>query len=310
MTYGELKLFSMQKMFHDITELTENSVTKPYLEKMPYVAACAITRTAALGFAKKKSVQITKIAIRNELENLQKKDIPYTITEKDVAFEAESGKAYYFECAGHGRAEIFVDEKSVKTVSFDTNAVFVKFRGIIENTQGSRVKIVFRAGEPYLVRNPAVYNADFAKEEDILENGEYTKYNLKKLTTDFFRFDSERFVEEKCGDGESTFRFCGECEIEIKNDASGSWNVPYLAYPTVINEKTADNEKIDLPCELCMILPFYIASELYLEEDSALAVGWRNKFETSLYEYASLKNRKGAKKAEVVTLKGAEYGAI
>lgn len=310
MTYRELKLFSMQKMFHDITELAENSVTKPYLEKMPYVASCAVTRVATMGFAKKKSVQITKIAIANMIKNSKDGDIPYTVTEKDVVFEAKSGKAYYFECAGKGRAEIFAGEKKVKTVSFDTNAVFAKFKGIIENEKGLFVKIVFKAGEPYLVRNPAVYNADFAKDEDVFENGEYAKYDLKKLTADFFSFDSGRFVEEKCTEAVNSFRFCGDGEIEIKNSASGSWNVPYLAYPTVINEETEDNEIIDLPYELCMILPFYIASELYLEEDSALAVGWRNKFEASLSEYASLKNCKGAKKARVVGLKGAEYDAI
>lgn len=309
MTYKELKLFSMQKMFCDITDLTQTNVTKPYLDKMPYVASCALSRAAALGFSKKKSVQITKIAIVNEIANV-KKDEPHTVVSKNIEFNAQCGKAFYFEACGRGKAEIYVGKNQIKTVVFDTKNTFLKYKGIFENPDFSTVKIVFLSGEPYIVRNVSVYNADFSKEEDVFENTQYEKYDLKEITNDFFSFDTSRFVEEKSNCKISNFRFCGDSEIEIRNDVSGSWNVPYLAYPTVINKETPDEEEIDLPYELCMILPFYIASELYLEEDSALAVGWRNKFESSLSEYSALRNQKASKKAKIVNIWEEQYGKI
>ena len=69
MTYKEIKLFSMQKMFHDITDLSINNVTKPYLDKMPYVVNCAITRVASIGCTKKKTLQITKVAVSNMINS-------------------------------------------------------------------------------------------------------------------------------------------------------------------------------------------------------------------------------------------------
>ncbi len=306
MTYKELKLFSMQKMFHDITEITKNSVTKPYLDKMPYVASCAVMRVASLGFAKKKSIQIAKLAVKNEIKT--KNDVPYTVVSKDVIFKGSCGKAYYFEACGCGKALIYVGESIVKTIVFNTDKIFEKFKGKFENLDFSEVKIVFVTGEPYIVRNPAIYNADFANDSDVCENSEYISYDLKELIDDFYCFDTSRFVDEKCNCNVNSFYFEKDSIIRIKSNVTGSWNVPYLAYPIVINSNTSDDAIIDLPYELCMILPFYIASELYLEDDSALAVGWRNKFETSLSEYSTIRNRSAVKKAEVVTFKEGAYG--
>ena len=310
MTYKEIKLFSMQKMFHDITSLSQNSVTKPYLDKMPYDVNCALTRVASVGCTKKKSVQITRVAVNNMLNCSKVKEKPYAVVAEAVTFSATTGKAYYFEASGSGKMEIYVGNEIVKSIVFSTDNTLKKFKGRFENEGNLPVKMVFLTGKPYLVKNPAIYDAMFENDEDVCENSEYIAYDLKKLTNDFYRFDTNTLVKEECSGGVNNFRFSSESVIEIKGDVSGTWTVPYLAYPTVVSEYTPDDREIDLPYELCVIIPFYVASELYLEEDSALAIGWRNKFESSLMEYARMRNQSLIKKAEVVDLGRECYGKL
>lgn len=303
MTYKEIKLFSMQKMFHDITDLSINNVTKPYIDKMPYVVNCAITRVASIGCTKKKTLQITKVAVSNMINSCKEKRKPCAVISEDVVFNAQSGKAYYFEASGSGKMEIYAGNNMVKSLVFSTGGSLKKFKGRFNNDEGLPVKMVFLKGKPYLVKNPAVYDADFENDESVCENSEYIAYDLKDLTNDFYRFDTNALVIEECSDRVNNFRFTSDTVIEIKADVSGTWTVPYLAYPTVITEYTPDDRNIDLPHELCLILPFYIASELYLEDDSALAIGWRNKFESSLSEYARMRNQSLVRKVEVVEMR-------
>lgn len=59
-------------------------------------------------------------------------------------------------------------------------------------------------------------------------------------------------------------------------------SVSYESFPSPITLSTGDNKKIDLPLELANLLPLYIASELYKDDDISLATVYRNEFETEL----------------------------
>lgn len=58
--------------------------------------------------------------------------------------------------------------------------------------------------------------------------------------------------------------------------------VSYNSYPTRITNETPDDEIINLQIDMLNILPLYIASELYKDDDIALATYYRNEFETEL----------------------------
>ena len=72
--------------------------------------------------------------------------------------------------------------------------------------------------------------------------------------------------------------------LYIQKDIVDKYNivVTYEKYPDAITSTTSDNAEIDLPLDMIRILPLYIASELYKDDDISLATTYRNEFETEL----------------------------
>ena len=61
----------------------------------------------------------------------------------------------------------------------------------------------------------------------------------------------------------------------------GDFEFFYDAKPTTITLSTPDSKKIDLPDDAVVLLPLYIASQLYKDDDNAIATMYRNEFETA-----------------------------
>lgn len=49
-----------------------------------------------------------------------------------------------------------------------------------------------------------------------------------------------------------------------------------------VSYETPANTEIDLPEDACVLIPLYIASELYKDDDIAIATQYRNEFEAGL----------------------------
>lgn len=58
--------------------------------------------------------------------------------------------------------------------------------------------------------------------------------------------------------------------------------VIYRTYVTPITSETPDDTILDIPYEVATILPTYMASELYKDDDLALSTVYRNQFEVEL----------------------------
>lgn len=311
MTYGELKLASLQKMFHDIKTLEENEVTKPYLDKMEYVANCAITRVCLVGAGIRKRFEIFKCTYPNMIKNFREYHKLNAVCQDDedkVKLYAENGRSMCVKLRGKGSVEIYVLGEKVKEHSFDTDDE-ITYKTSFTNSKNSPVTVIFKTTSNLFFSYPAIYSQIFSDEE-IPEYGQEILYNFKELVSDFYKFDSDNSVFQDCDEKGILYNFKDENTFSLKQDAHGKWSVPYIAYPNVITKDTPDDTQIMLPYELCLILPFYIASELYLEDDSGLSIGWRNKFESSLSEYAVLKKRPAMQKYEVVESVGGIYGTI
>jgi hypothetical protein len=54
------------------------------------------------------------------------------------------------------------------------------------------------------------------------------------------------------------------------------------ASAVVLSNTTADTEEIKLPYDSVLILPLYMASQLYKDDDRELCSVWRNEFENAL----------------------------
>ena len=58
--------------------------------------------------------------------------------------------------------------------------------------------------------------------------------------------------------------------------------IKYRIIPERFTTTTPWNTLIDLPYNICSIVPLYLASELYKDDDISLATSYRNQFETEL----------------------------
>ena len=74
----------------------------------------------------------------------------------------------------------------------------------------------------------------------------------------------------------------GDTVLVIPGNLAGVYTVWYAAYPQKITTTTPDTETIDMPEEAAVLIPLYIAAELYKEDELAMATVFRNEFEDGL----------------------------
>ena len=70
-------------------------------------------------------------------------------------------------------------------------------------------------------------------------------------------------------------------QIYLYNDTTKKYDkasIEHVSYDTKVNVE------IDLPEDACVLIPLYIASELYKDDDIALATQYRNEFEVGLQD--------------------------
>ena len=82
--------------------------------------------------------------------------------------------------------------------------------------------------------------------------------------------------------------------------------IKYRIIPERFTTTTPWNTLIDLPYNICAIVPLYLASELYKDDDISLATSYRNQFETELdYISSQMVNSLGVEHSRDV---GGYYG--
>lgn len=114
-----------------------------------------------------------------------------------------------------------------------------------------------------------------------LTSGRY-KVSLSHYRSDF-RALEELKLETAVGYGAAEdWTLEGDDVLVLPGSLAGTYTVWYAAYPAKITAETADEAELGLPEELCVLLPLYIASELYKEDELAMATMWRNEFEDGL----------------------------
>lgn len=67
----------------------------------------------------------------------------------------------------------------------------------------------------------------------------------------------------------------------IPGSFSGVFSVYYNAYPEIITSLTEDDYELTAPMEVQVLLPLYMASQLYKEDDNGIATTLRNEFEVA-----------------------------
>ena len=117
--------------------------------------------------------------------------------------------------------------------------------------------------------------------QDGTDTGLVQKYDFQTLVSDFHSFRDVYLDDGEEYRSTSLYQTEGDGVFVLPSEAIGTWTVYYNSYPQQITSATTDETELALDPEVAVLLPLYMASELYLEDDSALATSWRNKFEVA-----------------------------
>lgn len=111
--------------------------------------------------------------------------------------------------------------------------------------------------------------------------GSFRKYDMTELVKDFFAFAGQVYYTEGSTHKRTTSYYAENSTILVDKDAKGIFTVYYYAYPEEITAETLDDYVIPVSPDVCCLLPLYMASQLYKEDDNGIATSLRNEFEVA-----------------------------
>lgn len=306
MTWQDIKLATLQKMFASKGQTIQiDSSNEEYINSMPQACNEALQLLATAGKFIIEPLQIVLSPLPNLISDGTAKKT-YSIVNDTVSFEAWGAKSFYFKANGILEVHIYVGENeyiytpesseeeeeelsipiSINTKRFDA------FRGLIENPDNELVKITFTSTYPSNIKNIALYNASFAEAKDVQPFEDFIHYNLTDLAEDFYQLDSGEIYYE----GESKPRYIASSDyyqeadkvLVLKRSMPGTYTIYYKKYPQNITAETEDEYELILDPEVATLLPLYMASELYKDDDNAIATVYRNEFEVAFERLTQL----------------------
>lgn len=278
-TWYDLKLAVLQKMFSaDDVILTDES-TMGYLAAMPHCANEGLALLATAGKFITKSVKIAQM----DIVNLVSESISNPIHEfsDGYSYQTDRGQSFYFEVSGTGTCNIYVDNALFDTISID-NKGYEAYKGLIENTDDKAVKFEFITSYPMALKNVAIYKENFADANDVVPFTDKIKYDMTALAEDFYMIDPQGIYFEGAYQKylqTSDFYQEGTKTLVLDRDMIGNFTIYYRAYPPQITSETEDDYILPIDAEVYALLPLYMASQLYKDDDNGIATTYRNEFE-------------------------------
>lgn len=125
---------------------------------------------------------------------------------------------------------------------------------------------------------------EFAIVEDGTVN-EPLKVDLKTVVPDFYRI-AKLYYQKPSGYQElinnTDYQMLNNYELVLNGNKYGNYLLEYQNYPIKITNETLDTEEIELEKETAALIPLYIASQLYKDDDIAIATTYRNEFEAAV----------------------------
>ena len=290
-TWGDIKLATLQKMFAaDGSSIVADESTKDYLAGMPYAANEGLVRLATAGKFITKSLVISHMPPKNLIAEQKALAISDART---TTFSAENGHSFYLQFTGNARMDITGGDSTITTY-FTDDGTWFEWSGNIPNTANNKITITFTSDNPCYVKNVAIYEDTFPTDEEgkayVPEYGKYIKYDLKErakwVNSSFYNLGDNAIVYE----GGSTIKYLSTTDYYRESDhilvlpanMPGMYTVYYHAYPPVLTIDTLDEFVLEIDPDLAVLLPLYMASELYKDDDNGIATTYRNEFEVGL----------------------------
>ena len=168
-----------------------------------------------------------------------------------------------------------------------SNNSFRYYRGFIGALESNvvKVRIRFSGSYSYNVKNVAVYNVKRSDlVSDIPQYGTMCEYDISAMTNssdsaNFIAFTETNVVKHNGNYiPESDYVIVNEHTIAVPHDAEGEFTVYYMAYPAQISDSIAVSEVVDIDPQFAALIPLYIASNIYADDDISLASTCYNKY--------------------------------
>ena len=278
-TWYDLKLAVLQKMFSADDHIVADESTLGYISAMPHCANEGLALLATAGKFITKEAKITQMDIPNIIPDETANNIhEFSDT---YSYQADAGQSYYFECAGIGTCDISIEDVVIDTITLDEKSYKV-YKGLVLNPDKKPVKFTFTTSYPMALKNVAIYRETFETADDVVPFTEKVKYDMTAIAPDFFMIDPQGIYFEGAYQKylqTSDFYQEGTKTLVLDRDMVGSFTIYYRAYPEQLTADTEDETVLPLDPEVYSLLPLYMASQLYKDDDNGIATAYRNEFE-------------------------------
>ena len=288
-TWGDIKLKTLQKMFatnNGSTTIPTDNSTREYISAMPGAANEALQMLATAGKFIIKYIDIAHIPVKNLIpsaENIR------SVERGTISYEADGARSLYFELKGKVEMTASVGELTYLAESLDSTTAgngYTPYKYKLSNEANEKVVLTFTGNYPFSLKNVALYSAEYETAEEIPPYSEYIRYDLTEMVDDFYMIDNSEVIYE--GDADVA-RYTATTDyfqegfkvMLIHRSKPGNYRVHYKAYAPMITLETADDAVFSLDPEVAALLPLYMASQLYKDDDNGIATMYRNEFETA-----------------------------
>lgn len=282
MTWNDIKLATLQKMFSaDGLTIPNDDSTNDYLAAMPYVANEGILMMSTAGKYLIKHISISINPIPNLLGSQVGGSI-HNIVSGNQTYTGDNAKSYYFEATGKCNVTVKVGNEIVETIAINSIDEYTSYKNIIPNDTKARVTLEFDSEYPYSIKNIALYAAKYDEVEQIPAYAEKVRFSMAELVDDFHSINSIYFEGDigktRYIKTDEVFKE-GDKILALDREVPGNYIVYYNALPPAITAATDDDYVLPLDREVEALLPLYMASQLYKDDDISIATQYRNEFE-------------------------------
>jgi hypothetical protein len=131
--------------------------------------------------------------------------------------------------------------------------------------------------------NVCFYDCEFESDEDVPQYEKYIKIKMDDVLSDFYQLSPAELYDLGTSGNEYIVadKYFQEADktLVIERDRPGIYVIHYRAYPQKITLETPDTYEMSLDPEVEALVPLYMASQLYKDDDNAIATVYRNEFE-------------------------------
>jgi hypothetical protein len=298
-TWFDIKFRTMNKIYASKgNDIPNDSSSVDYIAAMPGACNEALQLLATAGKFIIKSIQIAHNPVKNLIADGKR---ILSSEGGTLTIQATNAKSLYAEVLGNVTMTISVDGFVVSSESISSKSHYSPVRRLITNPDNKNVEVSFTSDYPLAIKNYALYGATFESADDVQSFAEVCKYDLKQMADSFYMLSQDGVIFEG-SQGISRYELTSDYYEEggsilvLDRDKPGNYTIYYRAYPQTITASTPDDYVLELDPEVDALVPLYMASQLYKEDDNALATTYRNEFEAGFERLKDAKKETSSEK--------------